>query len=283
MGKIPMDLQRFYSRPLEDVISARTSIRSYCPGGIPKDLRSALETYIQEDQQSFYQGKSRLLLLEDQSLLPQQKGKLGTYGVIKGASTFVVGICEEREEGIIELGYRLESLILYCTELSLGTCWLGGTFKREAFQQSVAMGPGEILPAVSPIGLPTEKRGLLDRLMRTAIRAKNRLPWESIFFLEGVHQPLSPKEAAQFRLPLEMVRLAPSASNRQPWRVIKGGEAFHFYRKGSFSIQLLDMGIALCHFQMMLTQQQIPGRWIRQQPMISVPEDFRYVYSWIPA
>lgn len=53
--------------------------------------------------------------------------------------------------------------------------------------------------------------------------------------------------------------MAPSASNKQPWRVIREGSTpiFHFYlaenklynslMKG-IKIQNVDMGIALCHF-----------------------------------
>ena len=51
---------------------------------------------------------------------------------------------------------------------------------------------------------------------------------------------------------LETVRLAPSAANRQPWRVVCTADGVHFYKKGSrgmdaggWDIQKVDMGIAL--------------------------------------
>jgi nitroreductase len=51
--------------------------------------------------------------------------------------------------------------------------------------------------------------------------------------------------------------MAPSASNKQPWRIIVNDKSFSFYLKrtigyGKFTpgndLQLVDMGIALAHF-----------------------------------
>ena len=55
-----------------------------------------------------------------------------------------------------------------------------------------------------------------------------------------------------------MVRLAPSAVNKQPWRAVAYDNAVHFYLKRSkgfnhnekLDMQMIDMGIALCHFDL---------------------------------
>jgi hypothetical protein len=41
--------------------------------------------------------------------------------------------------------------------------------------------------------------------------------------------PLTPAKAADLEFPLEMVRLGPSASSKQPWRVVLINTACHFY------------------------------------------------------
>jgi len=60
-----------------------------------------------------------------------------------------------------------------------------------------------------------------------------------------------------------MVRIAPSASNKQPWRIVKIEGAWHFFLERTkgygdgiifkllklADIQRLDMGIAMCHFE----------------------------------
>lgn len=55
---------------------------------------------------------------------------------------------------------------------------------------------------------------------------------------------------------MECVRFAPSAVNKQPWRLVVSGNKVHFYLKpdkGFVSdsvgdMQKIDMGIAICHF-----------------------------------
>lgn len=53
-----------------------------------------------------------------------------------------------------------------------------------------------------------------------------------------------------------MVRLAPSAVNKQPWRIVVTDHTVNFYlrrskgfgKEGKLDMQMIDMGIALCHF-----------------------------------
>ncbi len=56
---------------------------------------------------------------------------------------------------------------------------------------------------------------------------------------------------------LEYVRMAPSASNKQPWRIVMdvNGEAHFFIERTpkyghalGYDIQMIDMGIALSHY-----------------------------------
>jgi hypothetical protein len=93
---------------------------------------------------------------------------------------------------------------------------------------------------------------------------------------------------------LEMVRLAPSASNKQPWRVIRKGQRWHFYlrrsqgyRKRNHSLfgvadmQRLDIGIAMSHFEMTGIELGLKGNWELQDPGI-VPQQgtVEYVATW---
>jgi hypothetical protein len=88
---------------------------------------------------------------------------------------------------------------------------------------------------------------------------------------------------------LEMIRLAPSASNKQPWRIIKTGDTFHFYLKrtpgyGKISkgvdLQLIDMGIAMSHFELSCQELGMKGHWVNLDPGISSSEIVDYCISW---
>ena len=77
----------------------------------------------------------------------------------------------------------------------------------------------------------------------------------------AIQQPALKEKKAAVRLAdvLEAVRLAPSAVNKQPWRVVICGDKAHFYEKRSkgyvspdgWDIQKIDMGIALSQFELM--------------------------------
>ena len=79
------------------------------------------------------------------------------------------------------------------------------------------------------------------------------------FFRRDWGSPLASAAAGPWATVLESVRLAPSASNKQPWRMIRQDGAFHFFldRDKAYSammplvdLQRIDMGIAMCHFQL---------------------------------
>ena len=84
---------------------------------------------------------------------------------------------------------------------------------------------------------------------------------------------------------LEVVRWAPSASNKQPWRVVRGRKRWHFYLartkgygKGLLTslvkladLQRVDMGIAMCHFELAAREAGIEGRWVTDRPLPRTP------------
>jgi hypothetical protein len=88
-----------------------------------------------------------------------------------------------------------------------------------------------------------------------------------------------------------MLRLAPSSGNTQCWQVIqeKGGAAFHFYikkRKVQYyeaGLHHLDIGIAMCHFELSAQEKGLIGEWKVAPPDIgAMPEGTEYRVSWIP-
>jgi len=56
----------------------------------------------------------------------------------------------------VDLGYCLEKVVLEVTALGLGSCWLGGTFRRSRFARRIKLADDELLPVVIPLGYPAE-------------------------------------------------------------------------------------------------------------------------------
>jgi hypothetical protein len=92
-----------------------------------------------------------------------------------------------------------------------------------------------------------------------------------LFFDKDGLAPLSKQELGRWGDALEMVRLSPSATNKQPWRVVVDldAEVFIFYLAHDpiyslmkeYDIQKLDLGIAMTHFELSLQECGLSGVW----------------------
>jgi nitroreductase len=287
-----------FNHPIPDLIRQRYSCRSFLNKPINPAQVWQLESYIAS---ACCQGPlgthPRYGLIaatqEDSSAL---RG-LSTYGFIKNPAGFIVGSTGAEEKNLEDFGYLSESIILYATDLGLGTCWLGGSFTRSTFVERFPLGPSESMPAVIAVGYPVEGSRQNDSIRRRA-GAEERLPWETLFFEDKFGRSISTDSAGVFALPLEMVRLGPSASNKQPWRIIYEGGAWHFYLERTpgygapsplfkmmrlADLQRVDIGIAMCHFDLTARQLGLLGNWVFHEPVIEKTGDqCEYVMTWRP-
>ena len=143
------------------------------------------------------------------------------------------------------------------------------------------------MPCVSPLGYPAKKMSIRESLMRKGIRAEERAPFGELFFRGSFDTPLSPEDAGDFAVPLEMVRLGPSAVNKQPWRAVIDGNKVHFfvehrkgYEPGKWDIQKIDMGIALSHFEIGAEESGISVTFGIERPDLSCPDDMEYIATY---
>lgn len=146
---------------------------------------------------------------------------------------------------------------------------------------------GESVAIVSPIGLPKATSSLIETAIRTTAGSKHRKPWSELFFNETLAQPLTPHESAAYEPVLESVRLGPSASNKQPWRILKTGSQYHlllertpgYQKMTDYDIQLNDLGIAACHFEQSCLALGLKGTWIQADPGLKDPK-LTYITTW---
>ncbi len=268
-----------FSKPVQDVIKARTSIRTFMPKALEPESKAKLIAAIAEPVASPFGASCEMRWVTLEGINPSEKRKLGTYGFITGARDFIAGITKRGEAmGTEHLGYVMENIILHMTDLGIGSCWLGGTFDKKGFHEAARLTAGESMPAVMPIGYPADRR-LLEGVLRWVVKANGRLPWERLFYDGRIGVPLTMEKAGSFSAALEAVRLGPSAGNGQPWRIvmIDGGTAFHFYSSGGLH---LDRGIAVCHFDLVVKALSIAGSWKIEDPSLPRPEGVNYVISW---
>jgi nitroreductase len=87
------------------------------------------------------------------------------------------------------------------------------------------------------------------------------------------------------------VRLGPSASNKQPWRIVLKEGGFHFFldRDKAYSammpvadLQRIDLGIAMCHFQLAAAELGLAGEWRDGDPRLpETPANYEYIVTFV--
>ena len=271
--------------PVVDTIQKRHSVRTYENQPLlPRDRDTLLE-YMKKLDNPFAVPVHTYII--DKTLSTDGE-KLGTYGVIKGASTFLGISIPDTKLAPLAAGYQFETLILLATHMGLGTVWLAATFDRDSFSSAMEIPKDELFLAISPVGYPAAKRSLTETLMRSTMKSSFRKEWKELFYQADFCTPLSQELADAYAQPLEMVRLAPSAKNAQPWRVRKEGNAYHFYAhykpglsKGEETIKQVDVGIALSHFHQTALELGLPGTFEQiPQEDVKLPENLHYMISW---
>lgn len=253
-----------------------------------EERKNEIIEYLRSNVKGPFGNTVRFELVDLTDMKPVDARSFGTYGFIKGATSFIVGAVVFGRKAMEDFGYCMEKNILHSTGLGLGTCWLGGTFRRSNFAQKINVKENELVPAITPIGFPSKKRSFRDSVIRFSAGSKKRKKWQLLFFRKDMKTPLSRENADAYAPVLESVRLGPSASNRQPWRIVKKAGKFHFFcnsTKGydkffkGIRLQNIDMGIAMCHFELSADELGLPGKWVEIKPKF----DFRgkeYIVSW---
>lgn len=273
---------------VEQTIQNRSSIRTYQEREVSKTDKENLMAYANSLENPFGVPVT-FQLLETKG--ESNAHKLGTYGVIKGTKTFLGVTVPNIEFAMEAVGYDFEQLILYATHLGIGTCWLAATFNRNAFSSAFKVKEGELFPVISPIGYPAEKKSMTESIFRKKMKSSQRKDWNEIFFKDDFNSPLTQFDAGEYKTPLEMLRLAPSATNSQPWRILQADGCYHFYAKISsnkseknhIAIQRVDVGISANHFHLSALENNLQGRFEKLTELnVVAPESLYYLFSWIP-
>jgi len=237
-------------------ISQRKSRRHFSSRPIDPALIEQLKAFC-DHYRPF--SRSRAVLVTES---PDKVFKMlaGGYGLIKGAPAYLAFLGDKEFLHIQEqTGYTGEGVILQATSLGLGTCWVAGTYNSKiALEQSHALAKEKVL-AVSPVGYPVENLSLTEKVVKGVARSQKRKP------LKEIISGLSPDEWAPWqRSAVEAARLAPSASNRQPWKFQIEPESITVISTmvSRYVVsERLDCGIAMQHIEVGASYAGARGNW----------------------
>jgi nitroreductase len=261
-----------------EIIKQRKSVRNFEKRPIEKQTLDKINNYIKTLDNPFspdIRFKILPAIQEDSNI------KLGTYGMVKNAPAFIVASNNGSKLSELAIGYTLEKIVLYCTSLGLGTCWIAGTFNKNSFSKSFVLSENEKVFAISPLGYPIGKRAFLEKLIGADSKHASRKPFEQIFFINNWNTALSQDNAGEYALPLEMLRLSPSAMNKQPWKLLVLGDQVSFFLDKSVSSYIVDIGIAMCHFEVACNELGIKGKFTKDMDsQVEYPSKYEYVMTW---
>jgi nitroreductase len=266
-----------------EIIEKRKSVRTYESTPIEKAVYASVMDYLDkgENLSGPFGGRADIEWIWAKGEGGGKGIKLGAYGLIHNPQAYLVGRIKNNKQALMEFGYIFHKLILFATGLGLGTCWIGGTFNRNSFAREIELGTEEIIPCITPVGYAREKQRLLDSTLRYVVKADHKKPWQELFYDSEFGTALTREEAGALATPLEMVRLGPSASNKQPWRLVLSPDRkmVHFYllhtpnysgNKLGFEMQRIDIGIAACNFDLACRELGISGTWVLNDPQLEV-------------
>ena len=277
---------------LLETMNRRTSVRTFSEEIPEEELHHKIKRIVQRERKGPFGNRYSMTLMDVDSEKNLELGKMTSYGILKNARFFFGGIASGDDRAIIDYAYCFEEVVLELTASGLGTCWMGGTFGRGFIAKMLSLPEGKVIPAISPIGFIHEKRTAAERLTRFIAGSHNRKSHNKLFFNHVGTEVFEPVITEDLRSPLnevfESVRFAPSASNKQPWRIVIHDDLYHFYCdydktynsliKG-FKIQSLDMGIALCHFTKAAEELRFKGTLSYSDPKFENIK-WDYVLSW---
>lgn len=270
---------------MKDAIYDRISVRTYEKKILSQDEKHQVDELISsiKENKGPFGHQINYFVTHQKDVSDEEAKRIGTYGFIKNASSFVGGTITNTLHAMVDYGYLFEELILKLTQCGFATCWLAGTFDRKAFSHYIN---GDLMiPAITPIGYPEDSMSLRERAIRFAIKANRRNPFKDMFFLCDISHPLHEETDHPLKLAFELVQLGPSASNKQPWRLIVDDSIIHFYLERTpnygvnrpFVIQALDIGIALKHFEIGLHElKKLFHYMVMEHPN---PKTFEYIIS----
>ncbi|MBN1197387.1 MAG: nitroreductase family protein [Candidatus Aminicenantes bacterium] len=221
----------------------------------------------------------RLALFDAAELRRRNLFTTGTYGMIRRPAAYLAGITAPAStRDWLEFGRVMQSTLMLATYLDIQSCWIGGVFDRRTCGRILDLSAEEKVPAVVALGLAAGRRTLRDRLVRWSSGKGARRPIEELCFHHRWGDSFDPSRRTDLAPLLENLRRAPSASNRQPWRVVVRENQLDLYlvRTPGYQrlvpavdLQAIDMGIAASHLEWSARERGIKMSWGDPPPQVS--------------
>ncbi len=256
-----------------EAMKERRSVRSFNGAGLTDQQRDTLMKAIEDSWSPF--GGSVTIKLKKFDL--KEGYRPSTYGMIRGAEDFFLLGIADNEDSALTAGFKFEQVVLRAWEAGMGACWIAATFKGSDFDRGEAWPDGEELKIICPVGVAA-KTSMMEKFARMTLGSNNRKPFDDLFFEDDFKHSVSADN--RYREALEMVRIAPSSKNSQPWRALVSGNTVHFYYVPKSPASILDTAIGMCHFYETEKFHGRKGQFVKRTDAPSAPDNWIYLRSY---
>lgn len=218
----------------------RASVRQY-DGKVSKELFYNLKDFAA----TLNNGDARIEFKSKSGVLGRSR-LLSFLGGVEGTNCFAAVIV--RDDNKFMGGYIGEAFVLECVSRGLGTCWLGGTYKKRSLKNAFSLDEDESLLCVIAAGKAAEQPTPAEK--------------KSVQKLTGLSESEFRMLPAWQREAVSSARLAPSALNKQPWELeIERDYIRIINTKRNFGFGDVDCGIAMLHIELGAASCGVYGDW----------------------
>ena len=277
-------------------LQVRKSTRTYNGIALKPEHTELIKEYLQSDKHMIgpFGDTFRIEFLDNVDIDEQ----IATYGYIKEFKAILMAISKSEPSALFEMAYVLHGLVLQLTEAGVQTVWLGGAFNHKDAIGVSSLEEDEIVAAVIPLGYESSKKRLLfDYIAPVILGAKHRKDMSDVYFKGTFNTPLTEVDT-KFYKALDVARRAPSAKNKQSWRVVVDNDdkSMHLYalfglrdevgngrKQYACPPEYLDLGAYFKSLEIGLEHMGFDGKLIINRPKIEIPSDLdiEYIATWV--
>lgn len=235
-----------------DAIYSRKSVRKYLNQPLSEETFIKIQDMIDSSKRLYPEIPMDIHIVKEGKKIHEiSSGFIGSYGKIE-APHYLVATSKNTPGHLENVGFTLENIVLLLTTMGIGTCWIGGSIKKELLKDIIDMKEDQIPIIVVSFGTPQNSGDLMKKMV-------------------GSHKRKDLKDLVEGKLTNEWlevmnaVRVAPSAVNFQPWRFIKNEDSVDVYTvkkllttKHLEDMQRIDAGISISHLDIACKAKEIP-------------------------
>lgn len=235
---------------LAQAVFQRHSVRSFRlrqPGErTVSALRSEVQYAVSRDAAIHFQLK-----LDDNAPF---EGFRASYGMFRNVRNYVACVVDTSYDNCLQrAGFWAEMIALKAVSLSLGTCFVSGTYRPE--RVAALLRVTWRLPFILTFGLPEEEdTTFMARMMRRLAKSDRRPSAADVLSQDSLSYDVVMRRWPELKMPLASVAAAPSSMNRRPVRIRvseseEGMPHVAACMAREYAQSEIDMGIALANWQ----------------------------------